>query len=266
MMMFWVFLIPHDDMVWILKRLFGAKKEPEATIGANMNRWAAHAWLATQQRAVSGVPAFFQRQLQSFSTRFNLEKLEPETFAPYSPARIAFGNFATRVKTGLFAFMAVVFVVQTTAQNRAVPPSMKIDPPFWVVWPVEYLHFFQGWGMFAVSPREDSTVVVRAQTTDGRLVDPLSERSSPNFSPPGMRAILTRLDHDEYWCDYLSRISNDRQYEAPLREWILRYPQRTGRPNDRIVSFDVVQLTDTSPMYGETVPTNQQERVLLHYP
>ncbi len=81
-----------------------------------------------------------------------------------------------------------------------------------------------------------------------------------------MSAILTRLDHDVFWCSYLSRIAGDRAYEPPLREWILKYPERTGNPNDRIASFDVVQLTDTSPMYGEPAPTNQKERVVLHYP
>lgn len=265
MMMFWVFLIPHEDMARILSRVFGKRVEPEATVGPELDRWSAHAWLCLQHRAVSAVPAFALRRIKAISARFKLEKNEPEPFSPDSPARAAWLRFRVHVNHTLFAFMAVVFLIQTSAQNRAVPPALKIDPPFWVVWPVEYLHFFQGWGMFAVSPRDDSTVVVRAQTVDGRLVDPLSERASPR-SPPGMSAILTRLDHDEYWCDYLSRIANDRPYEAPLKEWILRYPRRTGRPQDQIVSFDVVQLTQTSPWYGETVPTNQKERVLIHYP
>lgn len=265
MMLLWVFLVPHEDMVRILTRVFGKRTEPEAMVGPELDRWSAHAWLCVQHRAVCAVPTFASRRLEALSARFHLAQLEPEPFNPDSPARTAWLRFGGRVNTALFTFMAVVFLIQTSAQNRAVPQALKVEPPFWVVWPVEYLHFFQGWGMFAVSPREDSTVVVRAQTVDGRLVDPLSERASPR-SPPGQRTIASRLDHDEYWCDYLSRIAGDRPYEAPLKEWILRYPNRTGRPADRIVSFDVVQLTDTSPWYGETVPVNQQERVLLHYP
>lgn len=264
MLLFWFFLIPHDDIVWLARRVFGAPKPAEVKVPP-LSRWAAHALLAVKHRAVSGVPAFVARWLERLSKRLDLDTWDAEPFAPDTKLRVKLAGHRERVRLVLLAFITVVFVIQTLAQNRPVPQSIKPVPPFWVVWPVEYLHFFQGWGMFAVSPREDATVVVRAKTVDGRLVDPLSERASPR-SPPGIGAILTRLDHDEFWCDYLSRIGGDRAYEPPLREWILNYPNRTGNPNDRIASFDVVQLTDTSPWYGETVPTNQKERVLFHWP
>ncbi|MGV3620493.1 MAG: hypothetical protein ACO1OB_06735 [Archangium sp.] len=265
MLMFWFFMIRHDDLVWAGQKLFGAPKPQEVKVDASLGRWAAHATLAMQLRAVTAIPTFVPRWLETFSRRFKLDELEPQPFAPDSALKKKRHVLGGHVRHVLLAFMFVVFVIQVSAQNRPVPQALKMTPPFWVFWPVEYLHFFQGWGMFAVSPRDDATVVVRARTFDGRLVDPLSERASPR-SAPGITAILTRLDHDEFWCDYLSRIGNDRAYEAPLRDWILRYPDRTGNPNDRIASFDVVQLNDVSPWYGETVPTNTRERIVLHYP
>lgn len=265
MLMFWVFMIRHDDIVWVGQKLFGAPKTDDVKVDASLGRWAAHATLVVRRRAVTAVPAFVPRWFEWISKRLNLDVLEPAPYAPDSPLKKKWLVVGGYVRNALLAFMFVVFVIQTLAQNRPVPQALKVTPPVWVVWPVEYLHFFQGWGMFAVSPREDSTVVVRARTFDGRLVDPLSERASRRSSP-GINAILTRLDHDEFWCDYLSRIAGDRAYEPPLREWILKYPDRTGRPSDRIASFDVVQINDVSPMYGETVPTNTHERVVMHYP
>ena len=102
--------------------------------------------------------------------------------------------------------------------------------------------------------------------TPARLaLSPLSERSSAR-SPPAIHEITDRLDHDEYWCDYLSRIGGDRAYEPPLRDWILAYPQRTGNPNDAIRAFDVIEVKQTSPWYGQTEGTNRTERVLMKYP
>ncbi len=189
----------------------------------------------------------------------------PEPFEVEPESARAVGRLRSRVAGAALMVVAAAFVIQVLVQNRAVPASIKPEQPFWVAWLVGYTHFYQGWGMFAESPRTDGTVVVRARTVDGRLVDPLSERASPR-SPPGISAIEDRLDHDEFFCDYLSKIAFDPPYHAPLRDWVLAYPQRTGRSQDQIVSFDVVQLTDVSPWYGQTASTQRQERVVLHYP
>jgi hypothetical protein len=213
MMMFWLFLVPHEDALRFAQWLLG-------------------------------------RRLLS---------------RPNVPPSRATKTWVEELRLLLLSWVALAFLVQTLAQNRAVPPALKPEPPFPVQVIVEYLHFFQGWGMFAESPREDWTVVVRAVTADGRLVDPLSERSSPS-SPPGMTAITTALDHDEFWCDYLSRISDDGRYHAALRDWVLNYPQRTGNPNDAIRSFELVELKQTSPVFGENDATHRRERVLMRYP
>jgi len=191
----------------------------------------------------------------------------PEPFDPIPPWRTWRSKQGERVTRALLAFTFVVFVCQVLAQNRAVPPAIKIvNRPFWVEWPVEYFHFGQGWRMFDESPRTDFTVVVRARTVDGRLVDPLSERASPD-SPPGAGSIPGRLDHNQYFCDYLSKIADDARYHHPLRDWVLQYPQRTGNVNDAITSFQVVLVSDVSPAMGAPPqPTNTTERVFFQFP
>jgi hypothetical protein len=263
MMMTWLFLLPHEDVAWFLRKVLGPRKDGPVKVGAS--RWAAHAVACMQHRGVSALPAFVPRGVEWLAVKLKLDAVEPEAYAPDPPLKLAMRTWTARVGSVLLAYVTAAFVVQTLAQNRWVPQQLKPTPPTPIVWLVEYLHFYQGWGMFAVSPREDWTVVVRATTADGRTVDPLSERSSAR-SAPAIHEITDRLDHDEYWCDYLSRISGDRAYEPPLRDWILAYPQRTGNPNDAIRSFDVIEVKQTSPWYGQTEGTNRTERVLMKYP
>jgi predicted DCC family thiol-disulfide oxidoreductase YuxK len=226
------------------------------------------AWIFKLPFARRAYVAFAQRR-HAVSAYFGLGACgltkAPEPFDVFTDAAKARVRGLARARHGLLLYLFVIFVVQVLAQNRAVPQAIKPAPPVWVEWPVEYLHFYQGWGMFAHSPLTDATVVVRAVTSDGRKVDPLSERASSR-SPPCADVIIDRLDHDEFWCDYLSRIADDRAYQPPLREWVLAYPQRTGNPADAIRSFEVVQLTDVSPMPGETEPTQRAQRVVMTYP
>ncbi|MBL8957114.1 MAG: hypothetical protein JNK82_40450, partial [Myxococcaceae bacterium] len=71
----------------------------------------------------------------------------------------------------------------------------------------------------------------------------------------------------QYFCDYLSKIADDGRYHHPLRDWVLQYPQRTGNPNDAIVAFQGVLVSDTSPVMGAPPqPTGTTERVFMTYP
>ena len=47
---------------------------------------------------------------------------------------------------------------------------------------------------------------------------------------------------------------------------MLRYPERTGRDNDKIVSFVIWKVEDDSPRLGEQVPTNLRWNEMVHYP
>ncbi len=341
MMLWWFFLLPHGDLLFVLKKLLRPKEESAGTlyfdadcgicsvtarillcmqatspfgmrfaikanhvaaeeakvpekrlgeeilwVGANGEQLWGHLAMAAMIRTIPfcGPIAWLCRTgladrayKKVASNRIAISSFlglgacgiarTPEPFAAPEPWRKWLGSQGKRVTNGVLLFTFVVFVCQVLAQNRAVPPAIKIlNRPFWVEWPVEYLHFGQGWRMFDESPRTDFTVVVRALTVDGRLVDPLSERASP-ASPPGAASIPDRLDHNQYFCDYLSKIAEDGRYHHPLREWILAYPQRTGRANDSITAFQVVLVSDVSPAMGAPPQaTNTTERVFLAWP
>jgi predicted DCC family thiol-disulfide oxidoreductase YuxK len=186
-------------------------------------------------------------------------------FDDISSFSVWLNTFRTTLRNIALTVVSVGFVIQFLAQNWIVPQSIKPNPPFWVKVLVEYTHFYQGWGMFSESPRDDSTVIVRAKTIDGRLVDPLSERAA-RISPMDAKEIPHRLDHSEFFCDYLSKIASDGAYHPPLRDWILAYPVRTHNPQNEIVSFTVVRLSDVSPVMGQSNATDAQETVVMSFP
>jgi hypothetical protein len=259
----------HEPMVSV--QVGGRRLERAAALAEVLGRFVGLrplAWLLRSPWAQRPFQAAAARRQQAAAC-FGFEPAEParigRPFEPVAPVRQTVEHLRARLAGAALMVVAAAFVLQVLVQNRAVPPALKPQQPFWVAWFVGYAHFYQGWGMFAVSPRTDGTVVVRARTVDGRLVDPLSERASPR-SPPGLTAITDRLDHDEFFCDYLSKIGGDPPYHTPLRDWILAYPRRTGRPEDRIVSFEVVNVSDVSPWYGETVSTQTKEQLVFRYP
>jgi hypothetical protein len=80
--------------------------------------------------------------------------------------------------------------------------------------------------------------------------------------------IPTRLGQDQYFTSYSLFLPNDnfKGYHHILQSWVLDYPKRTGHANDRIVSFTVKQIIDTSPPPGQTQPSNIRVRELFRYP
>jgi hypothetical protein len=113
---------------------------------------------------------------------------------------------------------------------------------------VDTFRMYQGWRMFAPEPPyEDGKMVVDARTVDGRKVDPLTGQE-PEFNPE------TRVGwgHDQFWCDYHLKMFFGRYtpYRQLLKEYLERWPQRTGRAEDRLVAFDVWWINDKSPPPG----------------
>ena len=260
----------HDSVLWLTadkKQIWQAGVFAE--LAASMPLSRPFAWLLRLPIANTAYNAFAQRR-HDFSAFCGLGTCgisrKPEPFALVSDVSLYAERQRKRAGLVLLAFVFVSFVIQTLAQNRAVPMSLKIQPvPKLVTWLVEYTHFYQGWGMFRDSPDSDQTVVVRARTVDGRLVDPLSERAA-RVSPMEQTFVPARLDHSEFFCDYISRITWDGAYHPPLRDWVLAYPQRTGNPKDQLVSFEVVSITDSTPKMGSQENTNIQQKVILTYP
>jgi hypothetical protein len=96
-------------------------------------------------------------------------------------------------------------------------------------------------------------------------VDPYSEATS-RYPNPGRFEIPPRLDNDSLVFNYTGRIAENGAYHNAFIEWILRYHERTGHPQDRIVKFDAYTVEDDSPPPGETNPRNVRSRLFLSYP
>jgi hypothetical protein len=131
---------------------------------------------------------------------------------------------------------------------------------------VSYMNLFQGWSMFAPdAPTSDLNVVVDATTADGRHVDPLSEVATPDHPRPGL-SIPPGHGPSALFYGYENHLPRRPAYYQALTEWILRYPARTGHPEDRIVAFQVFSVEDDSPPLGQRTPTNLRWTSLLTYP
>lgn len=105
--------------------------------------------------------------------------------------------------------------------------------------------FLQGWFMFSPNPvTVDGTVVVDAVTVDGRHINPLGYKA-PDFDLIHAKSYA----YDQIWSDYFNRIQGDgaRAYQKPLLDYMRRLPERTGNPNDTLVSGEVYWVTDHNP-------------------
>ena len=150
--------------------------------------------------------------------------------------------------------------------NAAIPQFLKHEQPLWIKRLVAYPRMIQAWSMFASdAPITDESLVVDAVTVDGRHVDPYSEASG-RYPNPGRFEIPTRLDNDSLFFNYSGRLPNSHAYHTAFEEWVLRYHERTGNPNDRIIKFDAYAVTDDSPPPGELHARNIRSRVFLSYP
>lgn len=112
------------------------------------------------------------------------------------------------------------------------------------------LRYLQGWFMFSPNPvMDDGTVVIDAVTVDGRHVDPIAG-GAPNFDLLHAKS----FGYNQIWSDYYNRIrmQGNASYRDAMREYLLRYHERTGRPEDEIVSGDVYWLEDMNPRWGDS--------------
>jgi hypothetical protein len=162
----------------------------------------------------------------------------------------------------------VILAAEVSVANPSIPRALRFERrPDWMVAAVMYPHIFESWSLFSPdAPLSDETVVVDAVTRDGRHVDPYNEVGSRVWSLP-VDSVPVRLGHDSFWCDYTLRIPDAPQYHQALIEWLLRYPERTGRAQDTITSFDVYVIWQDSPKPGAPpVPTNIRKRRFIHWP
>ena len=159
-----------------------------------------------------------------------------------------------------------VALSQLLDENWAAHKVIDHHNPKPVAAAVSYLDMFQGWSMFAPeAPMTDFNLMVDAITVDGRHVDPYNEIANPKYPHPGL-TIPVSLGTSWVFYGYGNHIANRGAYHQALLEWVLRYPKRTGNPNDQITSFKLYIVEDDSPPLGEQKPRNLRWKVMLSYP
>ena len=185
-----------------------------------------------------------------------------------SQARLTFLRARRWLREGCVAIVICAATAEMLNANAAVPVSLHFERPQWLRALVEYPRTLQAWRMFAPhAPLEDYMIEIDAVTRLGKHVDPYNAIAS-RVPGPGYTSIPARLHQNQFFTAYSLFIWMPpyAPYLTALREWILRYPTRTGNPNDAIVSFKAYKLSDTSPAPGQTQPYNFRRELFLSYP
>jgi hypothetical protein len=125
------------------------------------------------------------------------------------------------------------------------------------------MRYLQGWFMFSPNPvMEDGTIVVDAITVDGRHIDPFTGKE-PFFDLINVKSLrLTQI-----WCDYFNRIQlpANSGYRDAMKEYMYRLPERTGRPDDAIISGDVYWVKALNPRWNETQKYGLEKNKLFSF-
>jgi hypothetical protein len=212
------------------------------------------------RRVGARIASFVERTAALFSPGRSVRVTEPGPAIRALHRRLP---LAREITVGLFIVVAANQLLdENAAAHRVIDhhngPAMAAA--------VTYLNLFQGWSMFAPdAPTTDENIVVDAVTVTGRRVDPFNEVANPRYPSPGLR-IPVAMGPSWLFYGYENHLPGRPEYFQALQEWILRYPERTGRPSDRIVSFRVLVVEDDSPPLGEQLPRNPRSRILFSYP
>ena len=167
------------------------------------------------------------------------------------------------VANAVLAVLVVAALSQVVAENPAISRFVKHEQPKWIKQTVMTFRLNQGWKMFAANaPRHDMWLVVDAVTADGKHIDPVNEVAS-RYADPSLRTVPPWLGQNYYWCDYSVRIKGYRRYHQALSDWIFRHHERTGNPDDRVVSFRIYEVSQFPPAPWEDEPRDVKAKVIL---
>jgi hypothetical protein len=125
------------------------------------------------------------------------------------------------------------------------------------------MRYLQGWFMFSPNPvKDDGVIVCDAVTADGRHIDPYTGQP-PNFDLQNARS----YGYSQIWSDYFNRIhmSGNRAYRDATVEYLRRLHERTGNPNDRLVSGEVFWVRDTNPRWNTRKSYAQVNELLFTF-
>ena len=106
-------------------------------------------------------------------------------------------------------------------------------------------------------------------TIDGRHIDPLSLHAAPyTLRAPSFDLAHARgLGFDQAWVEYLPRLTSPwaEPYRSAFREYLFRLPERTGHPQDALVSGDVYWISDQHPRWNENTPYDPVKEKILSF-
>ena len=169
---------------------------------------------------------------------------------------------------GLVVMVLVAITCEALNDNAAVPQALRFAEPKWVKSFIEYPRILQGWRMFASEPsRVDSMIYVDATTATGAHVDPYNAVASDQRDPAGT-VVPTHMGQSQFFVMYSERIPYDgyAAYRTAFSEWLLAYPERTGHPEDCLLSYDVYLVTDRTPEPGTLgAPTPLDRQRFMNY-
>jgi len=178
---------------------------------------------------------------------------------PTAPSVLSAGPSALRLRGRTFVAVIrelAIVAMFAGAVNQAMTELWVINRNWKVPQPeplrllAQKLRYLQGWFMFSPNPvMDDGTIVVDARTIDGRSIDPFTGKA-PDFDLIHAQS----LRYNQIWSDYFNRmhLPANSAYRDSMKEYIYRYPKRTGRVEDTIVSGDVYWISDMNPPFGKT--------------
>lgn len=150
------------------------------------------------------------------------------------------------------ALLLIAITSEVLNDNSPVPRALRFQQPAWMHAVIQYPRILQGWRMFASEPpRVDTMVYVEATTASGRRVDPYNEVASNQPYPAG-DVVPAHLGQSQFFVMYSDRIGTQgyAAYRQAFEEWLLAYPERTGRPEDCLLTYEVYLVSDRSPAPG----------------
>ncbi len=171
---------------------------------------------------------------------------------PSTPSKL--GRWLTE---GALVLLLLSITGEVLNDNAPVPKALRVHQPDWTHAVIEYPRILQGWRMFAAEPpRTDSFIYVDAVTSTGAHVDPYNEVASDQPFPAG-KVVPSHMGQSQYFVMYSDRIGmvGYASYRQAFQEWLVAYPERTHRPEDCLLSYEVFLVSDNSPDPGSSTAT-----------
>jgi hypothetical protein len=180
-----------------------------------------------------------------------------------APIRQTSRRFVTVLRELAVLVMLTVAVNQALVELWCTKNLYKWPHPEPIRMLSQKFRFLQGWFMFSPGPvTDDGTIVVDAKTIDGRNIDPFT-RQPPNWDLLHAKS----LRYNQIWCDYFNRMhdAGNANFRDAMKDYMFRLPERTGRPEDAIVSGDVYWIRDINPPFGKTESYKFEKQKLFSF-